>query len=120
MGAPDVTPDPSNLGDAHVSASQDCTQHPDSAAAALTWELCAHRVADNYRVCVDRAGPTGKLRYVAVAHDLSVRPYAVVTTDPAELLQALGCADIAATGQPARRPIRCPPRGACAPALRLG
>jgi hypothetical protein len=107
MGAPDVTPDPSNLGDMQVLASQDRAQHPDpDPAAALSWELCAHQVADNYRVCVDRAGRTGRLRYVAVAHNLSVRPYAVVTSDPAELLQALGCPDIAAPAPPARRHIQ--------------
>jgi hypothetical protein len=106
MGAPDVPPDPTNPGAAQVLAGQDCAHHPDPAAAALSWELCASRVADNYRVCVDRAGRTGRLRYVAVAHDLSVRPYAVVTSDPAELLQALGCADIAATAPAPQRHIQ--------------
>lgn len=65
-----------------------------SAEIAASWELCALRLADDYLVRVDRAGRSGRLRYVAVARSLSVRPYAVVTSDPAELLQALGCTDI--------------------------
>jgi hypothetical protein len=65
-------------------------------ADALSWERCARDVAGRYRVGVDRAGRTGRLRYVAVARNLRVRPYAVVTSDPAELLAALGCGEVTA------------------------
>jgi hypothetical protein len=69
---------------------------------ALDWELCARRLAGRYRVCVDRGGRNGRLRYVAVASSPTTRPYAVVTSDPAELLQALGCTDSMAAPLPAR------------------
>jgi hypothetical protein len=61
------------------------------------WERCVLQVADRYRVQVNRDGGTGRYRYVAVARHLGVRPYAVVTGDPAELLRALGCPDMPAT-----------------------
>lgn len=73
----------------------------DGRAAALNWQQCALRLACNYRVRVDRGGRTGRLRYVAVASSLTTRPYAVVTSDPAELLEALGCTDLTAMTPPA-------------------
>jgi hypothetical protein len=60
------------------------------------WERCACEVANSYNVRVDRGGRAGTLRYIAVARTLNVRPYAVITSDPAELLQALGCAEFSA------------------------
>jgi hypothetical protein len=61
---------------------------------------------DRYRVYLDGTDRRRRLRYVAIARTLNFRPYAVVTSDPAELLQALGCPDIAAAAPPARRPAR--------------
>jgi hypothetical protein len=89
-------------GSPHVPRSQTDAAEMDASDPALHWDLCAWRLAGKYRVCVDRGGRTGRLRYVAVASSLATRPYAVVTSDPAELLQALGCTDYAAPPLPAR------------------
>ncbi len=67
-------------------------QRRNDSAAAPDWDLLTRAVADRYRLRVDEANPRGKPRYIAVARSLDVRPYAVVTSDPAELLTALGCA----------------------------
>jgi hypothetical protein len=90
MGSPDFPPNLNDAADAQAAPS------------ALNWDLCAGRLAGDYRVCVDRGGRNGRLRYVAVASSLATRPYAVVTSDPDELLQALGCTDSAAASLPAR------------------
>jgi hypothetical protein len=86
----------------HVPCHQADAADVQASEAALDWELCAWRLAGRYRVCVDRGGRSGRLRYVAVASSLATRPYAVVTSDPAELLQALGCTDSMAAPPRAR------------------
>jgi hypothetical protein len=55
-----------------------------------------------YRVFLDGTDRRREPRYVAIARTLEVRPYAVVTSDPAELLDALGCTDSAAAPLSAR------------------
>jgi hypothetical protein len=70
--------------------SGDWSQQADGGSAPLGWELLAQAVADRYRIHLDGADPRRKIRYIAVARSLDVRPYAVVTSDPAELLTALG------------------------------
>jgi hypothetical protein len=55
------------------------------------WDVLVGEIADRYRLHVESASRGGKPRYVAVARRLDVRPYAVVTSDPAELLAVLGC-----------------------------
>jgi predicted transcriptional regulator len=82
--------------------SGDGSHHADGGGTAPGWETIARQLADRYRVHVDSATRPGDPRYVAVARSLNVRPYAVVTTDPAELLHVLGCADIPA--MPSARP----------------
>ncbi len=69
--------------------SGDGSQHADGGSTPPGWEAIAGQLADRYRVHVDGATRRGDPRYIAVARSLSVRPYAVVTGDPAELLQAL-------------------------------
>jgi hypothetical protein len=86
----------------HVPSHQPDATSVQASEAALDWELCAGWLAGRYRVCVDRGGRSGRLRYVAVASSLATRPYAVVTSDPAELLQALGCTDALAAPLPSR------------------
>ena len=84
----------------------DWAQHAADSNDPSGWDRCARQVADSYHVRVDSAGRTGRPRYIAVARSLSVRPYAVVTSDPVELLQALGCTDLTATAPPARKAAR--------------
>jgi hypothetical protein len=91
------------MGSSRIPHHQTRASDGHTSDTALHWDLCAWRLAGNYRVCVDRGGRSGQLRYVAVASSLTTRPYAVVTSDPAELLQALGCTDSAAAPPPARR-----------------
>jgi hypothetical protein len=90
------------MGSSQVPCHQTDATDVQASDAALHCDLCALRLAGRYRVCVDRGGRSGRLRYVAVASSLATRPYAVVTSDPAELLQALGCTDSAAAPPPAR------------------
>jgi hypothetical protein len=49
----------------------------------------ADEFRDSYVVCADGSHGGGELRYVAVARRLGTRPYALVTSDPDELRQAL-------------------------------
>lgn len=70
--------------------SGDRSQYADSGGFPPGSEDLAEDIADRYRVHVDRASPSGRLRYIAVARRLDTRPYAIVTSDRAELLQALG------------------------------
>jgi hypothetical protein len=53
-------------------------------------EMLPGEVAGRYRIHVDAADVRGEPRYTAVARSLQVRPYAVVTRDPSELMKALG------------------------------
>ncbi len=69
--------------------SADWSQPAADCAVPPGWEAIAGELADRYRLHVDGAGPPGKVRYTAVARSLDIRPYAIVTTDPAELRQAL-------------------------------
>lgn len=54
------------------------------ALAALTRDL-----SDRYDITVEGVDPNRKPRYVAIARSLEVHPYAVVTSDPAEMRVAL-------------------------------
>jgi hypothetical protein len=71
----------------------------DARAAAGLLERLAGRC---YRVFLDGTDQRPEPRYVAIARTLEVRPYAVVTSDPAELLDALGCTEAAAAPLAAR------------------
>jgi hypothetical protein len=89
------------MGSPHIPHGRTDEAGAQASDTVLDWDLCAWRIAGKYRVCVDRGGRSGQPRYVAVASSLATRPYAVVTSDPAELLQALGCTDSAADLLPA-------------------
>ena len=53
------------------------------------WAELAHDLADRYHVHVDGLDARRGLRYVAVARNLDIRPYAVVSSDPDEVREAL-------------------------------
>jgi hypothetical protein len=76
--------------------SGDGSHHADGDSTPPGWDTIARQLTDRYRVHVDGATRRGDPRYIAVARSLDVRPYAVVTSDPAELLHALGGASIPA------------------------
>jgi thiamine pyrophosphate-dependent acetolactate synthase large subunit-like protein len=46
-------------------------------------------LSDRYVIRVDGRDPGRALRYVAIARQLGIQPYAVVTPDPAELRAAV-------------------------------
>ncbi|HEY2507050.1 MAG TPA: hypothetical protein VGI58_11075 [Streptosporangiaceae bacterium] len=46
-------------------------------------------MSDRYDITVEGVDPNRKPRYVAIARSLAVHPYAVVTSDPAEMRAAL-------------------------------
>ena len=108
------------MGSSDVSHHQADATDAQASGTALNWDLCAWRLAGKYRVCVDRGGRSGRLRYVAVASSLATRPYAVVTSDPAELLQALGCTESAARRRLPAGSSHEAEGGACAAEFPLG
>ncbi len=85
--------------------SGDCSSQPDSTVPVPGLDFLPGEVAGCYRLSIDPRGPRGQPRYTAIACSLTVRPYAVVTADPAELLRALGCDAAAAALAPARRAV---------------
>lgn len=100
-----MSQDLTNASDRQSAERGDCPQRADGSVSATDWEVLTGQVAACYRLRVDAADPRGKPRYIAVARSLAIRPYAVVTSDPAELLTALGCdpTPVAAHGQESRR-----------------
>jgi hypothetical protein len=80
------------------------SQRADGSVPAHGWDALQGQIAGRYRLCVDAGDPRGKPRYIAVARSLDVRPYAVVTSDPAELLTALGCRNVAGGSAHGREP----------------
>jgi hypothetical protein len=77
-------------------------QSPRNAApgAAPDWDTLAAAASDRYRLRVESAGTRGAPRYVAIARTLDVRPYAVVTSDLAELLTILAGVGLPAGAAP--------------------
>jgi hypothetical protein len=57
------------------------------------WATLTRDLADRYHVHLDGLDPRRGLRFVAVARSLDVRPYAIVTSDPDELREALAGRD---------------------------
>jgi hypothetical protein len=83
-----------------------CAARPGGAEVIGAWAELARDLADRYYMHLDGLDAQKGLRYVAVARSLDVRPYAVITSDLRELLQALGCAEVTAMAPPAARPFR--------------
>jgi hypothetical protein len=79
---------------------------PDSVEGIRAWAALAFELADRYRVQLEGLGGRRGLRFIAVARNLDVRPYAVVTSDPRELRAA-----VSAAGEPDGEPPA-PPRRA--------
>ncbi len=66
-----------------------CDARPGGTDRIGAWAELARDLADRYYVHVDGLDARRALRYVAIARNLHVRPYAVVTRDPDEMRQAL-------------------------------
>lgn len=66
-----------------------CSAQPDGADRIRDWAELARDLADRYHVHLDGLDARRRPRYVAIARNLDVRPYAVVTSDPQELRDAL-------------------------------
>jgi hypothetical protein len=77
---------------------------PDSAEGIRAWAALACELADRYRVQLDGLGARRPLRFIAVARNLDIRPYAIVTSDPRELRAAVS--DPEAYGEPPAPPRR--------------
>lgn len=70
--------------------SPSCTMGPeDGPGWADELAELVRDLSDRYDVRVDGRDPSRGLRYIAVARRLTVRPYAVVAADPAELRAAI-------------------------------
>lgn len=78
---------------------------PDSAEGIGAWAALACDLADRYRVQLEGLGARRGLRFIAVARNLDVRPYAVVTSDPHELRAAVSNAG-ELNGEPPAPPRR--------------
>ncbi len=76
-----------------LNAAHDNGIHIDEAAGhGGLMETCARLgrdLCDSYYIRVDGRDPRRQPRYIAIARSLEIRPYAVVTADPAELYLAL-------------------------------
>jgi hypothetical protein len=83
-----------------------CTS-PDAAGGVGAWAELARDLAGRYYVHLDGLDGRRGLRYVAIARNLAVRPYAVITSDPQELRDVVG------PGEPALGP--CPGQGQVPP-----
>jgi hypothetical protein len=66
-----------------------CGAQADGADLIGAWAELARDLADRYHVHLDGLDSRRPPRYVAIARTLDVRPYAVVTSDPQELRDAL-------------------------------
>ncbi len=58
-------------------------------ADAESWAVLGSELAGRYYVQVDGRDPNRRVRYVAVARHIGVRPYAIVTPDLDELRRAV-------------------------------
>ena len=66
-----------------------CNPERGGSDGITVWAELAHDLADRYHVHLDGLDARRGLRYVAVARNLDIRPYAVVSSDPDEVREAL-------------------------------